>query len=132
MHAKTIAAALAAAALVPTTAFASHGGGNGGGSGKGQTNYELRGTLSGYVAATSGTPGSITILVTGGNKAGRAFAGDTLTFALNAGTRVEAGLTGITDGDAGEIQVRAASAADVTTLQQQAPRRVEDESASDD
>jgi hypothetical protein len=120
-----IALALLGLALAPAGALASHGGKS---KGKGQVTYELRGPLSAFTPANGSTPGSITIMVTGGNKAGRAFVGDTLTFQITSATRVETNDNGtIADGDPGEIQVKGPAGLDAAGIQKLIPRRVEDD-----
>lgn len=122
-----IALALLGLVVAPAVALASHGGG------KSQVTYELKGTLSAYTPAKGTTPGSITIHVTGGNKAGRAFKGDTLAFRLMMATRVETNDLGtIADGDRGEIQVRGPAGLDMAGIQKQAPRKVADDAEDQD
>jgi opacity protein-like surface antigen len=87
--------------------------------------YVVHGTLSGYTAydASTSTNGSITILVKHANKHGYVLKGQSLTFAVDANTKLHlaAGLTTVTDGDRGGISLRAPkkiAAADlVATLQ---------------
>ena len=77
----------------------------------------------------------VTILVKRANFHGRALAGQSLTFAVNATTMVAFadGVTAITDGDRGTVRVRAAlriPAADLAaTLQQSPARRIKDNGA---
>ena len=80
-----IAVAALSLLVAPAAAFASHGGKSKSMGGRGQVTYELEGTLSAFTAVKGSTPGSITIIVTDGNKAGRAFKGDTLTFMSHEG-----------------------------------------------
>lgn len=77
--------------------------------------YVLHGTLSSYSAYNSVGPvnGSITILVkhaTKGGKWTKALNGQTLTFPVDANTRIRLGdnVTAITDGDRGTVRIRAA------------------------
>ena len=99
--------------------------------------YILRGTLSAYTGYDAGTStnGSITILVKHANYHGRALKGQSLTFVVNANTRIRFadGVTAITDGDRGNVRVRAARripAADLAaTLQQSPARRIKDNGA---
>jgi hypothetical protein len=77
-----------------------------------QSTYTLKGTLSNYspyVAATS-TNGSITIVVKSARPHGKSLKGMTLTFPVDANTKIRLHdhLTTITNGDRGSIQVRAA------------------------
>jgi hypothetical protein len=72
-------------------------------------------------------------MVTDGNKAGRAFKGDTLTFMLTKATRVEANDNGmIANGDPGEIQVKGPAGLDAAGLQKLIPRKVEDQAEDND
>ena len=95
-----------------------------------QVTYVLKGTLSNYSAYNSVTlaNGSITILVTSGNHHGKALKGQTLTFAVDANTKVSLadGVTAITNGDSGIVKVRAAKnipAADLAATLQASPAR---------
>ena len=137
MRTRMIVSLLAAAALaLPAAAVADHGGidnsgpghgGHGHGHGVRLDTYNLKGTLSGFTAATGTTPGSITITVLKGNRAGRPFVGMTLTFALTAATKIEPRGAAILDGDRGSVQLKAAEGLDAAGLQAQIPRKVEDE-----
>ena len=99
MRTRMIVSLLAAAALaLPAAAVADHGGGGDnsgpghgghGGHGLRLDTYNLKGTLSGFTAAVGTTPGSITIQVMKGNRAGRPFVGMTLTFMLTTATKIE-------------------------------------------
>ena len=77
-----------------------------------QVTYILKGTLSNYAAYDSVTPanGSITIVVNHANNHGKALKGATLTFPIDAKTKISLRhqLTTITNGDRGIIAVRAA------------------------
>ena len=110
MSKKALVSFLAAAVLaVPAVALADHGGRGGGGHGGKTDTYQLKGTLSAYTAAVGTTPGSITIHVLKGNRAGRPFVGMTLTFVLTTATRIEPRRAVIVDGDHGSVQVKAAA-----------------------
>jgi hypothetical protein len=71
--------------------------------------YVLKGTLSNYTAATSGSDGQISITVKQSNYHARALRGDTLTFSTTMNTRVtfKNGATQITDGAKGMLKFRA-------------------------
>src|SRR5258707_1260960 len=106
MRTKVLLLALAVAALaVPAGALADKGKGHG----PKQATYELHGTLSAYTAAVGVTPGSITMLVSKANKAGRPFVGLTVTFTVASTTKVQPGGALIADGDLGAIQVKGLS-----------------------
>jgi len=100
-----------------------------------QTTYILKGTLSNYAAYDSVTPanGSITILVSHGNKHAKSLKGATLTFPVDANTKITLrdGVTAIANGDTGVIKIRAAkkiAPADLaTTLQAIAPKQIVDQ-----
>ena len=137
MRTRMMVSLLAAAALaLPAAAIADHGGGDGGGnSGSGHgghghgvrlDTYKLKGTLSAYTAAMGTTPGSITIKVLKGNRAGRPFVGMTLTFVLMTATKIEPRGAVIVDGDRGSVQLKAAEGLDAAALQAATPK-VEDE-----
>lgn len=103
-----------AALMIPGVALAkggpgNHGHGNKGGKSAPKVSYILKGTLSGYSAATDTTPGSITIAVTHSNHHGHALNGQTLTFPTDSKTKVslENGVTTITDNDRGIVKVKA-------------------------
>lgn len=116
---------LVAMLLVPVAAGAKGG--------PSQRMYLLKGNLSAFVAPTSTVNGAVTIAVTGGNNAGRAYAGTTLTFTLSSATQVEYDLDGvITDGEAGHVQIRAAAGATATQLQAVTPKQVVDEDSAID
>ncbi len=85
----------------------------------------LRGSLSAFVAAADGTPGTVSIAVTSANRAGRSAVGTTLTFPLSVTTRV-VGSSPIADGDSGTVRLRAASCADVPSLATVVPAAVVD------
>jgi len=70
--------------------------------------YVLKGTLSGYTAATSTTTGSITIHVTHSNYHGRLLKGTDLSFAVSTKTTTTLnGNTTIADGTRGVVKFRA-------------------------
>jgi hypothetical protein len=73
------------------------------------------------------TPGSITIKVLKGNRAGRPFVGMTLTFVLTTATKIEPRGAVIRDGDRGSVQLKAAEGLDAAALQAATPEKVEDE-----
>ena len=87
----------------------------------------MKGTLSGFTAAVGTTPGSITIQVMKGNRAGRPFVGMTLTFMLTTATKIEPRAAVILDGDRGSVQLKAAERLDAAGLQAVTPKKVEDE-----
>jgi outer membrane receptor for ferrienterochelin and colicin len=120
MNKRVVLAVLAAAAVAVSPAFAA----------KKKDTYELKGTLSAYTAAVDTTPGSVTILVTKSNKAGRPFVGQTLTFAVDATTRVKVKGGAIVDGDHGDVQVKGAPGLDATGLQLLTPKQVVEKTGS--
>jgi len=71
--------------------------------------YLLKGSLSGYTAATTSVDGSISITVNHSNYHGRALKGQTLTFSTTMKTRVTMvnGATQITDGARGVLKFKA-------------------------
>jgi hypothetical protein len=102
--------------------------------------YVLKGTLSNYAAYDSVTPanGTITILVKHGNKAAHSLKGMTLTFPVDANTKITLrnGVTAIVNGDRGIVKIKAAkaakhtSAADLATaLQAVAAKQIVDQGA---
>jgi hypothetical protein len=122
LRTKIFLVVLAAAALaLPTGSLAA----------KKKATYELHGTLSAYTAPVGTTPGSITILVSKANKAGRPFVGQTLVFVLDATTKVRPFGALIADGDLGAVQVKGAPNLDATGLQAVAPKLVVDETIAD-
>ncbi|MGE5273429.1 MAG: hypothetical protein ACM3QU_06595 [Verrucomicrobiota bacterium] len=120
METKVVLSVLVAAAMAVSPAFAA----------KKQATYELKGTLSTYTAVAGSTPGSLTILVSKANHAGRPFVGQTLTFALDPSTRVKTKGGGIVDGDQGDVQVKGAPVLDATGLQALTPRQVVEKTGS--
>jgi hypothetical protein len=129
-----------AAFVIPTSVAlaarpAHHGHGHGyGRRGRHEVTYVLDGTLSSYTAYDSTTPanGSITITVKWAGPHARSLKGATLTFPVDANTKISLlhGATAITDGDRGIITVRAArriAAADlVATLEASSARHIVD------
>ena len=127
MRTKVLLILLAAAVLaVPAGAVASKSG-----HGPTKATYELHGTLSAYTAAVGATPGSITILVSKANKAGRPFVGLPLTFPVASTTKVKPTGALIVDGDLGAVQVKGARGLDATGLQLLAPKLVVDQTLGD-
>jgi hypothetical protein len=93
--------------------------------------FVLHGTLSHFVAANGATPGTVTVLVSAANHHGAALKGQTLTFALPAGSKVVFDADKqITDGERGLVQVRAPKKTDAATLQTLNPRMVIDQSTA--
>ena len=126
MRTKVLLTLLAAAALaLPAGALADKGGHGGGG--PKQATYEFHGTLSGYLAAVGAAPGSITILISKANRAGRPFVGQTLTFPVSSLTKVEPTGGVIVNGDQGSLQLRGAAALGALGLQALTPRKIQDE-----
>lgn len=121
---------LIAALLIPGAALAKGKPGTGPGKSKGAPKvvYVLKGKLSGYSAYNAPNNGSITIVVSKANYHGKALKGQTLTFPLDAKSKItlENGVTTITDGDTGIVKVRAPkkiAAADLATTLQSIPAR---------
>jgi len=120
-----------AALVIPSVALAARPAPNAsGGNGNPKVTYILKGTLSDYSPYDAGTStnGSITILVQHSNYHAKALVGQTLTFAVNANTKVgfADGVTGITNGDFGKVKVRAPkkiAAADLASTLQTYPAR---------
>jgi hypothetical protein len=139
MRTRLIVSLLAAVVLaLPTAAIADHGAGKSGprhvghGHGVRLDTYNLKGRLSAFTAAVGTTPGSITIQVLKGNRAGRPFVGMTLTFVLTAATKIEPRGAVIVNGDQGSVQLKAKEGLDAAGLQAQIPRKVEDEFLEDE
>jgi len=111
--------ALAALAL-PAGAVAGkdHGGSK-------KASYELEGPLSAYTAAAGPVDGSVTILVTKANNAGKPFIGQTLTFPISSSTKVEAKGGTIADGTRGKVKIKGAAGLDASGLQALAPKELE-------
>jgi len=99
-----------AALVIPSVALASKPAAPGG-KGNPIVTYKLHGTLSNFTAYDSTTPanGSITILVSHANRHGKGLTGQTLTFPVDANTKIvlNDGVTAITNGDVGMVKVRA-------------------------
>ncbi len=78
-----------------------------------QVTYVLKGTLSNYTAYNAGTMtnGSVTIAVTAAGPHAKSLKGATLTFAVDAKTKLSLRhhQTTVTNGDTGIIKVRAAN-----------------------
>ena len=99
--------------------------------------YILKGTLSGYSAYNSVGPvnGSITILVNSAKPHGKSLKGTTLTFVVDANTKISLHhhTTTITTGDKGIVKVRAAAKvapADLAaTLQASSAKHIVDQGA---
>src|SRR5262245_54773997 len=120
MDKRIVLAVLAAAAVAVSPAFAA----------KKKDTYELKGTLSAYMAAVDTTPGALNILVTKANHCGQPFFGQTLTFPLDATTRVKTKGGGIADLDKGDIQVKGAPDLDAASLQLLTPKQVVEKTGS--
>ena len=126
-----------AALAIPSVALAAGPPANPGPQSAPKVMYVLKGTLSAYTAydAQTLTNGSITILVKHTNHHGMALKDQSLTFAVDANTRISMndGVTAIADGDKGIVKVRAAlriPAADLaTTLQASNARQIIDNGA---
>ena len=127
-----IAVAVIGLLVAPAGALASHGG-KAKSKSTAKVTYKLEGALSAFTAAKGMTPGSITIKVADGNRRGRAFTGQTLTFQLTTATKVETNDNGtIADGDRGEVKVNGPAGLDAAALQKLVPRKVEDEARDED
>jgi len=121
-----------AALLVPSVALAAKPPSHPGKGGKSapKVMYVLKGKLSAYSAYNSVGPvnGSITIVVSHANRHGKALKGQTLTFALDASSKIslKSGLTTITDNDIGIVKIKAAkkiAAADLAATLQAIPAK---------
>lgn len=123
-----------AALAIPGAALAAKPA-NTGGKGAPNVAYILKGTLSAYTAydATTQTNGSITIVVAHANHHGKGLVGQTLTFPVDANTRISLndGVSAIADNDSGIVKIRAAkkiAAADLAaTLQTASARQIVDQ-----
>ncbi len=90
--------------------------------------FVLKGTLSKFTAAEGTTNGSVTILVKRANHHGKALRNATLTFVVDAKTKVVLnGATKIADGDRGMVKVRAPKRSDAAALQALPARMVIDQ-----
>ena len=118
MRKRIVLTVLAAAALAVSPALAA----------KKKDNYQLKGTLSAYLAPVDeSTPGSVTLVVTKANHAGAPFVGQTLTFLVDSTTQVKLKGGAVVDGDKGQVQVKGASGLDATGLQALTPKLVVDQ-----
>jgi hypothetical protein len=89
--------------------------------------FVLHGTLSGYTAATSTTPGSVTIGVTSSNFHS-GLKGSPITFTLKASTKVVLHRgNAISASDAGIVKVRAPKGSTATTLATLTPSQLIDQ-----
>jgi len=117
-----------AALVIPTSVALAAKPASKGGKGAPKVTYVLKGTLSNYTAYDSVTPanGSITIVVSHSNNHGKALKGQTLTFPVDANSKVSFGhgVTAIANGDRGIVKIRAAkkiAAADLASTLQAIP-----------
>jgi len=117
MYKKVALTALAVAVIAVSPAFAA----------KKKDTYNLHGALSLYTPAVGSTPGSITIVVDKANNAGQPFVGQTLTFVLDASTKVKIKGGAIVDNDHGRVLMQGASGLDLTGLQTLTPKQVIDQ-----
>jgi len=87
---KFVPLVLALSLLVPAAAVAKGKPANPGSQGKGapKVMYVLRGTLTGYTAASGATNGTVTITVKAANHHGASLKGQSLTFAVSSQTKV--------------------------------------------
>ena len=93
--------------------------------------YVLRGALSHYTAATATALGSITIDVASANRHGKELKKQTLTFPLDAKTRIVLhDAAPIADGDRGVVKLRGPKKLDLTALQAVTLRQVIDHGAA--
>jgi hypothetical protein len=96
---------LAVALVIPTSVAVAKGNPT-----RGKSNpmvmYVLKGTLSGYTAATSTTDGQVSITVKHANYHGRALKDQTLTFSTTMKTRIT-GTTPIADNSKGVLKFKA-------------------------
>jgi hypothetical protein len=110
---------------VPSVALAAHAS-----SSAPMVTYALHGTLSNYVPATASSEGSITIKVTIAYQSATPLKGMTLTFAVNANTKVvlHQGKP-IANGDLGTVKIRAPRGATAIGLQTRTAFKVVDRGA---
>ena len=136
---KKVLILILAALVIPSAALAAKSAPSAkGGKGAPKVTYVLKGTLSNYTAYNSVGPvnGSITIVVSHANYHGKALKGQTLTFPVDANTKIslENGVTAITNGDMGIVKIKAAkkiAAADLAaTLQTMPARQIVDQGPS--
>lgn len=101
--------AVALALAIPTSVALAKGTPKGHGKSNPMVMYVVKGALSDYMAATSDTPGSISITVTHSNFHNILLAQKTMTFSTTAKTRVtfQNGATQITDGAKGILKFKA-------------------------
>lgn len=108
---KALVFLVAALALPTSVAFAKPSHPAKGGKSAPKVMYVLKGSLSAYTAATSSTPGSITIDVKHSNYHAKALNGQTMTFTLTSSTRVTNGhgkpVTQIADNTNGVVKFKA-------------------------
>jgi uncharacterized protein YaiE (UPF0345 family) len=100
---------LAVALVIPTSVAMAKSNPKSHGKAAPRVMYVLKGSLSGYTAATTSADGSISITVNHSNYHGRALKGQTLTFSTTMNTRVTMvnGATQITDGAKGVLKFKA-------------------------
>jgi hypothetical protein len=100
---------LAVALALPTSVALAKGQPGTHGKSNPQVKYVLKGTLSNYEAATTSTPGSISITVKHSNYHARALRDQTLTFSTSMTTKITYtnGATTISDGARGVLKFRA-------------------------
>lgn len=105
---KTIVVLAVALALPTSVAFAKGAPAGTRGKSNPTVMYVVKGTLSGYTAATADAPGGISITVTHSNFHS-SLKGQTMTFATTMGTKVNFrnGATQITDGSNGVLKFKA-------------------------
>jgi len=93
--------------------------------------FVLRGKLSNYSAATTSTPGQVTILVSAANYHGATLKGQTLTFSLSTSSKVVLGSKStIGNGDRGVVKLRAPKKTNAAGLQAIPARWVIDQVAA--
>ena len=109
---------------VPSVALAAHAS-----SSAPMVTYVLHGNLSNYVPATPSSEGSITIKVTIAYQSVTPLKGMTLTFAVNANTKVVLRQGKIANGDRGVVKVRAPEGSTVTGLRGRTAFKVVDKGA---
>jgi hypothetical protein len=117
----SLRAALALAALATTVVAAPQAGA------QDAVRYTLTGRLIAYTAPTPGAPGTATIAVAQGYRAGKPFTGWTMTFPLDASTRIHGGAAAPVVGDAVRFELHAAAGLDCGALEQVAPTLLYDE-----
>jgi hypothetical protein len=85
------------------------------------------GTVVAYTAPTADAPGALTFDVGYGYRAGRPFAGMTMTFTLTAATRIHGGVDAPQAGHSARVEVHAPAGLDCDGLEAVAPTLVYDE-----